>query len=277
MASLHLMVFGGLCSRFRAVVGGSAYCDATGKDLVVHWQRWDDSKQYGRNLFPITMSELWDHPYTEVNVDQPRFSKDATALADPGDVHLRTCHLAPFVPYMRRPIGSYLGRFQVKAAVQEMVSSVIAGMQGPTVGVILRWCDRSESTPQEPPEWFVDRMGRIVDVCPGVRFYLAADCVEVDELIHGSFPDRVTALKHGTDYKYDWLGVTRTLIDLYIVAACDWVLGSRRSSYSQMAAFMRGAERVGSIRGPNSTRGGRYEAPDNQHSESDLLRSLGVT
>ena len=271
MASLHLMVFGGLCSRFRAVVGGSAYCDATGKDLVVHWQRWDDSKQYGRNLFPITMSELWDHPYTEVHVDQPRFSKDATALADPGDVHLRTCHLAPFVPYMRRPVGFYLGRFQIKAAVREMVDSVL--MEGPTVGVILRWWDRNK--PKDPPEWFIDRMKQIVDVCPDVRFYLAADCIEVDELIHEAFPGRVTALKHGTDYKYDHAGVQRTLADLHIVAACDWVVGTRRSSYSQMAAFIRGGERVGPASKLGSTAGGRYEAADNRAPEGEMMRALG--
>lgn len=262
----------GLCSRFRALVGASAYCEAMGKELVVYWPLSDPSKRHGRVPFPVRMSELWEHPYAEVNEGKPHFPKDAAALNGPGDVRFRTCHLAPFVPYMRQPVGFYAGRFQVAGAVREMIRSVLVDMEHPIVGVILRWWARNELT--EAPEWFANRMRQIVDVCPDVSFYLAADCVRVDELIHEAFPGRVTSLKHGTDYKYDRPGIMRTLADLHIVAACDWVVGTRRSSYSQMAAFMRGARRVGSISKAASTAGGRYEAADNRASEDEMMQAL---
>lgn len=272
-STLHLMAMGGLCSRFRAVVGASAYCEVTGKDLVVHWPPSDQSKKHGLTQFPITMSELWDHPYTEVNGDEPKFLKDRTALNDQGDVRLRECRLLPFLPYIRRPIWSYLRRFPITPAVQDIVRSVVVGMGGPTVGVIIRWWDRNN--PTEAPTWFVDRMKRIIALCPDVRFHLVADCIEVDNLIFQAFPDRVAALKHGTDYKYDRQGIMRTLADLHILTACDWVIGTRRSSYAQMAAFLRGAERVRSVTLAASTKGGRYEAADNPAPEGEMLRALG--
>jgi hypothetical protein len=154
-----------------------------------------------------------------------------------------------------------------------MVRSAAVSLRGPTVGVIVRWNDRKD--PKDTPEMFVDRMRHIINVCPEVQFYLAADCIEVDELMFATFSGRVAALKHGTDYKYDQAGIMRSLADLHIVASCDWVVGTRRSSYAQMAAFLRGAERLRSVTEAGSVKGGRYEASDNPTPSDEMLRALG--
>ncbi len=272
-ATLHLQVMDGLCSRFRAVVGASAYCDATGKKLIVYWPPRDHHDKIGTIPFAAKMSDLWNHPYEECNDDLPRFPKDRAALDNPGDVRLRECHLLPFVPYIEHPMLSHLARFKVTEPVRDMMRSVVAGLPGPTVGVIARWKGRNH--PRDTPDTFADCMREIVDVCPNVQFYLATDSVEVDELIHKMFGSRVTGLKHGTDYKYDRIGIMRSLADLHIVAACDWVVGTRRSTYAQMAAFLRGGERAGPINANGSVKGGRYEATDNPVPEGEMLRALG--
>ena len=271
--TLHLMPTGGLCARFRVLVGAAAYCDVTGKRLVIHWPAYNPTDKRGQIPFPVRMSELWDHPYEERNDATGWFSKDWDALNEPGDVRVRVTRLMPFVPYLRQPIRFYLDRFKLTEPVFGMVRPVLIDMTDPTVGVIIRWNDRHDLT--DTPERFVDRMIEIVEVCPNVRFYLAADCIEVDELVHKTFGSRVTGLKHGTDYKYDRQGIMRSLADLHIVASCDWVVGTRRSSYAQMAAFLRGAERLCSVSVGGSIRGGRYEATDNPAPEGEMLKALG--
>lgn len=271
--TLHLMPTGGLCARFRVLVGAAAYCDATGKRLAVHWPAYNPTDKSGQIPFPVRMSELWDHPYEECNDAKRWYPKDWSVLDEPGDVRVRVTRLSPFVPYMRRPISSYLRRFPLTWIVQAAVRSVVVDLVHPTVGVIIRWNDRNN--PKDTPDMFVTRMTEIIQVCPDVHFYLAADCIEVDELIHKTFPDRVTALKHGTDYKYDRRGIVRTLADLHIVTSCDWVVGTRRSSYAQMAALLRGAELLRSVAFGGSVKGGRYEATDNLAPKGEMLKALG--
>lgn len=274
MATLHLQVIGGLCSRWRAVLGSVAYCEATDKELVVHWPLMEHGERIGPRPFPTRMSDIWHHPFEETQAGG-KFRKGPDLSVD-GDVWMRECHWTPFLPYITRPIRSYLLPFTLKPELREWVCKELEreGMMGPTVGVMIRRHDRVGTTTE--PAWFVDRMNEIIELCPEVRFYLAADMPEVDKLIYAEFPGRVSALKHGTDYAWDLQGIKRVAADLYILAACDWVVGSIWSTYCQMISLMRGAELVGSHKQPYSTKGGRYETPHDRPKDNDreLMRVL---
>lgn len=265
MPELWLQVNSGLCSRLRAVIGAISYCEATGKTLAIDWPRSEPSETLG--TFEPRMSDLWHHPYEERDGGGHWSGRMCGQLSDNGSIRFRTCHIEPFLPYMTEPIGNYLNRLRPTERVQKAIDAIYVPNSHPFVGVNIRHSLKQPGASE--PSWFIERLSKFP---PETHFFGSFDSLEVHRAMKAAFPGRIQTTPK--DYVYDFNGIVRTCADLYVLEKCDWVVGSNWSSYSQMVAFMRGAEYVGPHDKPHGLRGGRYEDAWNPPDEAELEKAL---
>lgn len=273
MATMTVQVVGGLCSRFRAVYGAAAYCEATGRELRVSWPLEERSEDLG--TFPARCSDIWSPtdslmPFHEVE-RIGRVSKDEKVLRGRGDVAFRTCHIEPFLPWVTKPWSHYIGLFKPTKVIDALAAEPLNLYDFPVIGVNVRWALRDPRI--ATPEWFLSRLGELVRRFPEAKIFLSADAKSTSTLFRQTFPGRIIEQNKG-EYPYDRTGILRSAADLYLLAACDWVIGSNHSSYSQTVAFMRGAKYLGWHGQPGGLKGGRYEDMWNLPDEYELQEAL---
>lgn len=240
---LWIQTSSGLASRMRAVVGALAYCKATDRRLIVDWPHDDPSETLG--CFPAKFHDLWSNADIEATDCKQRFRglrPDSGHLleTDAEDLRFRTCHIEPFLKWIpdHRP-GETALLLQPSTEVSEHIDTMLKLLTNSYfVGVNIRHALKQPNVASV--DWFVDRMKSFHE---SVQFYASLDSKEVSDRLLSEFPDRV--LEINKDYVYDRDGIIKTCADLYLLAACDHLIGSNYSSYSQMAAFLRGAKYIG--------------------------------
>lgn len=259
----HLQVLGGLVSRLRAVLGAMAYCEESGRRLVIDWPRSEPSETLG--TFPIRFSEMWEHPYEETDIGRS-FRKRDIEFAE-----FRTCHIEDFHPYVLSRVPEYFDRLTPTAELQTLIDAV--KLPHPIVGLQIRRAMKAPAT--VGLDWFQDRTAEIcrADRCNAI--FLAADEKGVSTRMQTFARARLLEFsEQAKDYAYDRTGIVKAAADLYLLRQCDWVVGSNRSSYSELVALLRGAEYKGSHTKHDGLAGGRYEDAWNEAGPEDLAKAL---
>lgn len=251
--TFHLQVSGGLASRLRVVLGGIAFCEATNRQLHLDWpliERSEDSAE-----FPVKFHDIWQHELWETNGTVYWTGTEAKTMERGVDARLRTCHIEPFLPYFRKPIRSYFNKLSPQVYVTRIVEGALPTIKdGPCVGVNIRHHLKAPQT--VAAAWFWDRMEAIYQTYSDVRFYLSTDDAQISAATKRQFGN---IIERPQTFRYDVDGIRGRAADLYLLDACDWVLGSNHSSYSQLVALLGGAEYVGPHNKPSGLQGGRYE------------------
>jgi len=273
VSRLRLQVNSRLASRMRAVIGAIAFCRATDRQLIIHWPHLDESEDAGK--FPCNMDDIWQHPYVEIHGDTSHWTSSLNSdLRSAGNLRYRTCHIAEWVEYFRRPIGDYLNELQPTAALAEAIAAVDILEGVPLVGVVIRNHNRQKHT--QPLDWFLGRMSDLRKLQPAVHFVVSADCEETEGAVKACFGGAVHMQQKS--YRYDQEGIIKWAADLYLLRDTHWVVGSTRSSFSQLVAFMRGASRVGQLHDQNgSVAGGGYEDTWHGTTERKVRAALNAT
>ncbi len=265
-STLHVQVMGGLVSRMRAVVGAIACCEATGRRLKIDWPKAEPII----DGFRATFHDLWSNDY-EVTSGGGAFPKRLSDLSGSGDVRFRTCHLVDFMPYYTKPLREYIAVLKPSAEVALFSHQATAHFKRPTVGLATR-CTNNHPM-MAKLGWFEQRMTALAKQFTGVQFYLSCDTQAAFNRL--SAPCLGRCITQDKTYKYDRIGIMKSAADLYTLAACDWVIGTNHSSYSEMVALMRGATLSGTHTEPGSLSGGNYEDAWNLHTPSDITAALG--
>ncbi len=261
--TLHVQVLGGLVSRMRAVVGAIACCEATGRRLIIDWPKPEPAI----TSFQATFHDLWSNDYEVTRGGVGLFTKNLTDLAKDCDIQLRTCHLTDFMPYYSKPLREYIAVLQPTEKVATFSAEALEKFRRPVVGIATR-CTNNHPMMVDLG-WFERRRDAIAKECD-VQFYLSCDTKDAFDRLSAPYPDR--CITQDKTYLYDRLGIMKSAADLYTLAACDWVIGTNHSSYSEMVALIRGAKLIGSHEKPDGTKGGRYEDAWNP---SDPVEVLG--
>lgn len=247
LPTFEIQVNGGLCSRLRAVLGAIGYCESQNKRLVINWPRYQPNLPNG---FEARFSDIWEHLYEEID-DASTRSKDVSLLGHPGDVKFRTCHIDPFVPYLKEPVSSYMDRLSQQCWVDETISTCnhqFLDEESPIVGVVIR--DEMPHTEPVDMTWHIDRMLSISKHKP-VSFFICCGKPETYKTIEKHF----NVFRVPKSFRYDKEGILHQAVELYMLPACHWILGAKDSSFSQLAALMSGA----TFTEGTKSKGGRYE------------------
>jgi len=107
----------------------------------------------------------------------------------------------------------------------------------PYVGIQVRThaVSHAKTIESSPVEWFAHRMRQIRADHPGVPFFLSCDTPEAQEQLAGEFDGCVFLTDKGG---YNTIkGVRSGLVDLYLLASSQHLIGASFSSFVEMAVF----------------------------------------
>lgn len=116
--------------------------------------------------------------------------------------------------------------------LQERIDKTKALFGEHTVGVHVRRTDNIRSIQNSPTHLFVERMKK---ESPTTKFYLATDSEEVKEEMRGIFGDRIITSPNKA-VRGNLEGMEDALVEMYLLAATQHILGSSCSTYSMTAA-----------------------------------------
>ncbi|MEL6530946.1 MAG: hypothetical protein AAFQ27_13370 [Pseudomonadota bacterium] len=127
--------------------------------------------------------------------------------------------------------------------VRREVDRVFHGIEGPVIGVHIRFTDRKAPLPK-----IVGELEGLVATTPDATVFLATDSAEAQDAVVERFPDTITidkALSDGTaalhftseEFADPIVEARNALVDMMALARCDYLLHSSHSTFSVTAAL----------------------------------------
>lgn len=277
----HLFVRpkGGIGNRLRAVAAAKRLCSLTGARGSIVWPEGNYNhllaadpaldvvveEPCGPDVCRLTL------PYFVEGGNQESWvvpvSEDAVVF-----VHTGFFFGAKEEPVVRveEVVGDWLPH--PAEAVTDRVRAFAAKRFDRTVGMHIRQGDNGRHLVAPPVELFVAEAERLVD--EGHSIFLATDNVHTETALRLRFGSRVLVspknwrLPHrwprdGKSQMHETDEIVMDLVDLLLLAACDYVVGWEKSSFSKVAAAYNGSPRCVLFAGPAlDPLGGRYRRTD---------------
>jgi len=159
--------------------------------------------------------------------------------------------------------------FQLTPELEAHVDTALANVGEQTVGVHIRRGDHGRAIRQSPDEAFRKLMNQEVKDNPHVTFYLASDSPETKRQFQEIFRDRVVANDLTLD-RDSVSGVQDAVIDLYCLANTRKIIGSKVSTFSEMAAKIGQIELERADRGMVVQDNGDKTSPEDVTSEESI-------
>jgi hypothetical protein len=235
----------GLGNRLRSVLSGLAYAEATRCGLLVVWE---PNAQCGAAL-----GDLWEHPLRLIPASRARY---LAKLSGGWKEHLKEEDLDLSV--FRRPVlalhssqafsnpagipwHSTFSRLRPVPELRTRIADVWAQIdpERPLVGVMVRAHSSAhrETVASRPVAHALDRLSEIRSVAPDATVFLSSDSPEASAVIRAQSP--VVELPAKGPFN-SLRGVQDAVCDLYLLASCQWIIGSHGSSFSEIAGLVAG-------------------------------------
>ena len=235
----------GLGNRVRSVLSALAYAEATGCGLRVVWV---PNVQCGAEL-----GDLWEHPVPLLPESRARYLAKLSGgweehLTD-DDIDLggfRRPILAlhssqPFTNPGGIPWFTPLARFRPVPELRHRIAETFGAVdpQRPLVGVMLRAhaSAHRETVASDPVGHALERLRQIRKVAPDAVVFLSSDSPEASALVRADHPVVELSAKGSFNSRR---GVQDAVCDLYLLASCQWIIGSHASSFSEIAGLIAG-------------------------------------
>jgi len=129
--------------------------------------------------------------------------------------------------------------FKPLPELMDKISSITSEFGTNTVGVHIRRGDNQLAIAKNSVEDFFEKMDSLIAIDNSVKFYLATDSEEVRNSAISRFGNR---LLHNNSLlsRKSVEGMKDAVVDLWSLAGCREILGSYNSSFSDMAASLKG-------------------------------------
>lgn len=124
--------------------------------------------------------------------------------------------------------------------LKERIDAMTARFGPSCVGVHIRRTDNQPAIGKSSTDAFIDAMRRELLEDPDTIFYLATDDRSEEEKLRTLFPDRILSHQDRCLRRDSREGMQDALLDLYCLAATRKIIGSYFSSFTDIAADMRG-------------------------------------
>jgi len=182
----------------------------------------------------LTGRPEWHLTESEDPTKREVLSYFASCKTDEGNENYYIQGGTDYYPYSEK---FYRSLFRPIKSIRERAASILADRSSPLIGVHIRRTDNIVSIDNSPENLFRDKMNRLLDEYPSIRFYLATDSEEVKENFKNTFGDLIRYGERKTSR--DTLeGIRDALTEMYILAGCDAIYGSFFSSFSEAAAII---------------------------------------
>ncbi|MCI0360699.1 MAG: hypothetical protein L0211_19655 [Planctomycetaceae bacterium] len=245
----HLIVapVEGLCNRMRVIASARRLCRRCGARLSIIWD-WGEFTRFFAPLPDADVVRLGslcqgrrDHFKNGEGIERRVDVRQNT-------VKTRTCHvfwgndeprikmwqLRDYFPKLSPPLAAAVDRFA-------------SGHFASTVGMHIRRSDNRRSIARSPDELFRLRARAIV--AADMRIFLATDNALTEQQMRGEFGDAIITYPKRDSRPVRWprrfdpIALEDDLIDLFLLARSQYVLGSSGSSFSSVAIVLNGSPR----------------------------------
>lgn len=121
----------------------------------------------------------------------------------------------------------------------------MTGRFGPScVGVHIRRTDNQPAISKSSTQSFIESMQKELDADPDTMFYLATDDMTEEQRLREAFPGRILSNQNRCLKRDSVAGMHDAMLDLYCLAATRKIIGSYFSSFTDIAADMRGIPKI---------------------------------
>lgn len=237
----------GLGNRVRALLSAQVLAEAEGRDL--HYV-WSTDRHFGPR-----MDQLWEFGAARrvprsaaraLSAFVPFRGTDFSVITDE-DRAARLWQVRSHGLEISTPDGvpRWHEAFRALEPVPEIADRVRSVFETelrgrPYVGVQVRThaVSHAKTTRSSPVEWFAARMHEIRAEQPDARFFLSCDTAEAQSRLMREFPGSVALHQKGGYNTID--GVRSSIVDLYLLAGAQHLVGASHSSFVEMAMFLNG-------------------------------------
>lgn len=141
--------------------------------------------------------------------------------------------------------GSHDYHFYVPTeTLQKRIDAICASFGERAVGVHIRRTDNAVSMGKSTTEQFIALMQKELEMHPETHFYLATDDKKEEALLRERFPDKIISNAERTLDRNSPEGIQDALLDLWCLASTSKIIGSYWSSFTDIAADMRGIPKL---------------------------------
>ena len=246
MREFHVEVLGGLCNRLRVFMSAGYLAQRYDRKLVLHWPSNDDCGARFGDLFTNIIAETDSpraNPPSWRETEQDKVVQ-AVRSSEP-IVWVRECRW--LVPKDDRPktIPQFEALRPVDAVV-ERVTAVTERFQRPVMGVHVRRGDFAEYLPNQhhvdlPP---LQRYFDYLDGWSGTIFLATDGGDAVEGKFHDRYGDNVVVHPKRCPGRNTLEAIQDALVDVYLLQACQAMIGTRFSSFSELAWAVSGVPRA---------------------------------
>jgi hypothetical protein len=260
----HLIVspMGGLCNRMRAIASAKRLCVRSGARCTIAWD-WGDYRAVFddgtdwvpcaplRNIVPphyvcvrhLRRREGGNHQNRRVPVTTcvgiAVTSRYVFSEAEEPALDTRGGYETPVFPWLPKPHPVVLER--VRVFQQNYFPDRIAGIH-------IRRTDHRDAIKRSPDEAFFEEADRAVD--EGFDLFLATDNVATLRMMGQRYGPKLHYRRKSSERTERWPrksfvmdDLLDDMVDLWLLAACDHVIGSAASSFSRLAILLNGTSR----------------------------------
>lgn len=247
---------GGLCNRMRMLDSGLMLAAATGRRLVVQWQldpglncRFEELFEIPAGIARIHTQDRTGHfaklrktlakRVNRLRYDQCLYERDLTAyMASHDDLTTLNQNQTVLIASCSRFYGAepFFQAFRPTTENRARIDHLTARFTPHMIGVHVRRTDHVHAIANSPTQLFVTAMEAAVQQEPETHFFLATDCPATERELSEHFSERIIVHRKTGFDRGDANAIKDALVDLYGLAACQRLLGSALSSFSQTAA-----------------------------------------
>jgi hypothetical protein len=243
---LILSPLGGLCNRLRAIASARRLCRRTGAKCSVIWN-WGD---FGRFFVPLADADVVRFP--PLCAPRSRRMNDTERSERAVDVRLRTAKIRSGVVFWGSDetrigmsgVADCLPHLHPRLA--ERVAAFTAERLAGAVGFHMRRTDHSAATANSPDTLFLAEAEEVV--AEGRPIFLATDNLATEAMMVGRFgrrvityPRRKVLVQRWPRPQFDATALEDDLLDLFLLARTEYVVGCKGSSFSGVAMALNGS------------------------------------
>lgn len=251
---------GGLCNRMRALDSALALAADTGRKLVVVWHldaglncRFEDLFEIPAGIERIVTTNRSGRIGKLRNTLARRLNRlrYSQCLYEPrlfryiethGDLATLDRYRSVCIASCSRFYGSepFFTDFRPTAQNQARIDAITRHYGPRMVGIHIRRSDHRHAIANSPTALFIAAMQQAVAQEETTRFFVATDCPATEQELAERFPGRILTHPKSSLNRADATAIQDALVDLYCLAACQEVIGSFQSSFTDTAAQIRG-------------------------------------
>ena len=272
----HLVIYprAGLCNRLRAIASAKRLCSRAGARCTVVWD-WGDYRalfddgvewmpyrepmDWRRNLIVPGYHHIRHLPFQE--------GGSRRSWRVPVTTHPQIALTSWFVfcAAEERPLRRYTvyEEQDVFAWFPKPHSSILekvavfkeAFLPPRTVGMHIRRTDNAGARLRSPDSSYFREGDRLVDT--GHYLFLATDNQDTLQLVRRRYGEKLLHYPKASILERRWprnssntQEIIEDMVDLWLLASCDFVIGSQGSSYSRVAILLNGSPRCKAIDDP---------------------------